>query len=363
MRFTITLLLCLSTLISCAQKGKCYYAALLGTKRVLCSIDLTTGAGDTIGTLDGALFLKIGSTYDQNNDYYIIGTQDSGLCVYDVRDASLVANYHVSTEARMLEYDNNTHQCYFVDKVGADMKLVSIDLTNGTTSVIGTIAGVTNWSNVSYSYDEDNQQLIALSNLGITVVDVTDASIVNTYPGGSFYFFEYDLNTKLLHYMRQFGSDYIFSSMDLTDGTVNEIDTVDMPSTVLVDANTFDQRTGEFIMGRINDLIKIDVSDASIIQSFPSGSSTNSLFEAAFCVMDLDAGITSNGEVLTATQNNVTYEWLDCDLNATLAGATSKTYAPTISGSYASSSAVAAVQTPLNALASSLESMSWQQSP
>ena len=49
-----------------------------------------------------------------------------------------------------------------------------------------------------------------------------------------------------------------------------------------------------------------------------------------------NSGVTLTGNTLTATQANATYQWIDCNNgNSNITGATSQSYTPTVSGSYA----------------------------
>ena len=45
--------------------------------------------------------------------------------------------------------------------------------------------------------------------------------------------------------------------------------------------------------------------------------------------------VVQNGSVLTASQPNLNYQWIDCETNTPIAGATNQTFAPTVSGQYA----------------------------
>lgn len=52
-------------------------------------------------------------------------------------------------------------------------------------------------------------------------------------------------------------------------------------------------------------------------------------------VVDIDTGITSNGNVLTSTDSNGTWQWINCDNGMPIQGETSSTFTPTESGIYA----------------------------
>lgn len=72
---------------------------------------------------------------------------------------------------------------------------------------------------------------------------------------------------------------------------------------------------------------------AVIETSVSCGNGTSSCVQ--FCV-GLNSGVSLSGNTLSAMQSGATYQWLDCgNGNAPISGATSQSYTPTISGSYA----------------------------
>ncbi len=61
----------------------------------------------------------------------------------------------------------------------------------------------------------------------------------------------------------------------------------------------------------------------------------DSLVTLNLTVNSVNTGVTQNGLTLTSNATNVTYEWLDCNINYAPIGVSSQTYTPTANGSYA----------------------------
>ena len=52
-------------------------------------------------------------------------------------------------------------------------------------------------------------------------------------------------------------------------------------------------------------------------------------------LVGVDNGVTQTVTMLTANQTSASYQWINCDTNAPISGATSQTYIPSVSGNYA----------------------------
>lgn len=52
-------------------------------------------------------------------------------------------------------------------------------------------------------------------------------------------------------------------------------------------------------------------------------------------LIGVDNGVSQTVTMLTADQNSASYQWINCDTNAPISGATSQSYTPTVSGNYA----------------------------
>jgi hypothetical protein len=52
-------------------------------------------------------------------------------------------------------------------------------------------------------------------------------------------------------------------------------------------------------------------------------------------LVGVDNGVSQTVTMLTANQNSASYQWINCDTNVPISGATSQSYTPTVSGNYA----------------------------
>jgi len=52
-------------------------------------------------------------------------------------------------------------------------------------------------------------------------------------------------------------------------------------------------------------------------------------------LVDVDNGVTQTVSMLTSNQASASYQWINCDTSSPISGATSQSYAPTVSGNYA----------------------------
>ena len=71
-------------------------------------------------------------------------------------------------------------------------------------------------------------------------------------------------------------------------------------------------------------------------QVIPNANNCDSTITLNLTINEVNTTITASGIVLTATQSNATYQWIDCDNNdAPIAGATAQSFTPTQNGNYA----------------------------
>jgi hypothetical protein len=69
---------------------------------------------------------------------------------------------------------------------------------------------------------------------------------------------------------------------------------------------------------------------------YANSNGCDSIMEMDLTIINIDLSVTKNNDILTANENGVTYQWLDCNNgNAPIAGATGKSFSPEKSGNYA----------------------------
>lgn len=70
--------------------------------------------------------------------------------------------------------------------------------------------------------------------------------------------------------------------------------------------------------------------------NFIGSNSCDSTVTTTVSVTDLDNTLSASGTTLTANETSASYQWIDCDNgNIAIAGATSQSYTPTVTGNYA----------------------------
>ena len=214
------------------------------------------------------------------------------------------------------------------------------------------------WSNGSTNADISN---LLSGNYSVTVTDANNCSVTGSYFVAHFPYI-YDLNTNNLVITNAtcgqangsitgIISPASFYWWDATNNTSlgsssgsGPAEIFDMPAgTYLIRSNCME--TTEFVIGN-DGLPSTETINQSTCDPAQVGTTTNTYTNVAGCdstvtviktLIATNAEITQNGNTLTA--NNATadaYQWLDCNNgNAPIAGATTVSFTPTVSGNYA----------------------------
>lgn len=240
------------------------------------------------------------------------------------------------TNSRILEYtpgeDSVRSVFQFADSIGRDPMGSLVEASNG--KMYGfTNNGGDSSSGVFFEFDVSNYSYKVIQHLSKELGQYSQSSLVEapngtlygvTYRGGSDKqsrgtLVSYNLNTKVFKRVQDFkGVTYGYSQqtpimakngkMYLGTGSSNIIE-IDPQLDTMYRVSTMNSNAGRyFTMG--------------------------SFAQPQIC--NLKARITQNAEVLTATDSNLTYQWINCDSNdAPIAGATSRTFTATKNGNYA----------------------------
>lgn len=93
----------------------------------------------------------------------------------------------------------------------------------------------------------------------------------------------------------------------------------------------------EYVLPWLNIYLKSQCSDSDVfISSLPNDNDVSFQSSCTVGFPSYDNGIVSNGSVLSAVQDNTTYQWLDCDNNyAQIQGENNQDFTPTQAGNYA----------------------------
>ncbi len=71
------------------------------------------------------------------------------------------------------------------------------------------------------------------------------------------------------------------------------------------------------------------------IQTLQNANGCDSTITLNLTIININPAITNNSNILTAQQSNASYQWIDCDLDALIPGATNQSFTPTHVGEYA----------------------------
>jgi len=116
-----------------------------------------------------------------------------------------------------------------------------------------------------------------------------------------------------------------------TDDRFDQTQAFDLPPNL--DPTTTIETCGEYVWA-------IDGQTYTSSGTYTAPLTGNACSNTAVLELTITPGITNNavvqnGSILTASQPNLNYQWIDCETNSPIAGATNQTFAPTVSGEYA----------------------------
>ena len=76
-------------------------------------------------------------------------------------------------------------------------------------------------------------------------------------------------------------------------------------------------------------------TSGTYFDTIPNAAGCDSVVTLDLTVNTVDVSVTQVGEVLTADETGATYQWLDCETQTAISGATNQTYTATVNGTYA----------------------------
>jgi len=76
-------------------------------------------------------------------------------------------------------------------------------------------------------------------------------------------------------------------------------------------------------------------SSGTYVDTIVNAAGCDSVLTLNLTITQLDTSVSVSGGDLTANQAGATYQWLDCDLNMPIAGATGNSFSPLVTGNYA----------------------------
>nr|WP_321231641.1 T9SS type A sorting domain-containing protein [uncultured Psychroserpens sp.] len=170
-----------------------------GSSEVLTSMDITTGVFTDIGTLTGATSFPFGqkATIDSSNGYLIINSIQLGIMIVDIQDASIVNSFPNTPNMKEFVYDSVTNSLIGEYYTGSEYVLTSMNMSTGVFTDIGTLVGIAAVYSGTNAIDSDNGKYILSTDLGVSIIDISDASYTSYANPSNIKGFEY-LNTNTL---------------------------------------------------------------------------------------------------------------------------------------------------------------------
>jgi hypothetical protein len=151
-----------------------------GAQEHFVSIDIENEEVNDISTIPGFTNLFGNSAFDSVNGYYITSS-NLGITFIDSQNGSLIKTIPDNHGVVGLTYDKTSKKLFGIYWSGTQEHLVSIDIENEEVNDISTIPGFTNRFGNS-TFDPENGYYITSSNLGITVIDSQDGSLIKAIP-------------------------------------------------------------------------------------------------------------------------------------------------------------------------------------
>ena len=154
----------------------------------------------------------------------------------------------------------------------------SMDLASGTFTDILALTGVQGLIVGESTFDPVNGYSIRLTNLGVTVVDIRTASIVNSFAlPFNLNGMEYDPFTSYLYASYWNGTDDVFIAIDINTANVIAINTLPGVQYLVNGSKTLDLLNGRYIKSTNLGITVVDIQTGLIINNFPNPNNVKGL--------------------------------------------------------------------------------------
>ncbi|MBL7934144.1 MAG: T9SS type A sorting domain-containing protein [Bacteroidia bacterium] len=194
--------------------GKLIGSYANGANEMFASLDITTGAVANIALLNGLTGFAPGETaFDAVGNRYFNKTNGPKINVIDVSTGAILNSF--STNLKGIEYNSNTGKINGSYWNGSAEIFGALDLSNGVVTNIGALTGVQTLVQGETAFDASGNRYFNKTNLGITVVNALNGSIVNSFTAtNSVKGIEYvgDLNTSCSFTMGYTSGPHIWTS-------------------------------------------------------------------------------------------------------------------------------------------------------
>lgn len=261
----IFLVICIQTN---AQSNRIFGSHWTGSDQIFSSLDLNTSTFSDIDTLNGVLYLTVGeSTFDHENGRYFNIT-NLGITITDVFSGEILDTIHNPNGVKGIEYNSNTDQLFGSYWNGSEQIFSSLDLTTKTYNDIDTLEGVLYLSAGESTFDRINGRYFNKTNLGITIIDITNGEIIDTINNpNNVKGIEYDHASNKIYGSYWSGDVEIFTSLDISTKSFTDIDTLHDVLSLTVGESTFDFYNGKYFNRTNLGITIIDISNGDILDT------------------------------------------------------------------------------------------------
>jgi len=233
----------------------------------------------------------ISSTYDAINDHYIYRDLDTDVIyVIDAGTGSTLNTFPPNPYTlHSPEFDPVSGKLFGLHVDGIDHFFTSLDLTTGATTLISLLPGVT-LINHGSTFDPVNGRyfFVKADEHALVEVDISTGNILNQFPANPYDINlpEYNVNSgKIIAIEHDGPSLFKLHSLDLTTGISSLIDTVQGITGLIATGHTFDYNQQHYIVNSgSSKVVMIDITDASVVASFPQSPHATYYPEYAVCV-------------------------------------------------------------------------------
>ncbi len=248
-----------------------------GSDERLATVDIQTGSYSDIGVIPGVISAYQGeSTFDFLSGSYMFSS-NLGSTVVDVSNGSVLysfPNIPNVFQLKGLEYDVHNRRLIGTRWTGSEERLTTINFQTNTYTDIGIIEGVNSIHQGGSTFDFVHGRYIAITNLGLTVIDASDASVINAIPNSPNSIFlkglEYDvLNDRIVGTYWD-GSVEKLATVNPQTGVYTDIGVIPGVVSVHQGGSTFDFVNGRYIFITNLGLTVVDVSNATVISAVPN---------------------------------------------------------------------------------------------
>jgi uncharacterized membrane protein YkgB len=150
-----------------------------GTNEVFASLDVSSGVFTDIATLPNVQTILSSSTFDEANNRYAIET-NLGITIIDAANGTIINTFPNSAGWTGMEFNSNNNLTG-VYWNGTNEIFTSLNISSGIFTDIATLPNVQTIPTLS-TFDEANNRYAIETNLGITIIDAANGTVINTFP-------------------------------------------------------------------------------------------------------------------------------------------------------------------------------------